>query len=97
MEDPDERITAGEVTAALKEMKGGRIPGPTGVAGELLTGAEKEGVKELMKVSNEVSENGRIPEDWKGSHTIPIYKGKGYALQCRKYRGVRLLEHSMKV
>jgi len=38
-----------------------------------------------------------IPEDWKSSTTIPIYKGKGDAMDCGKYRRVRLLEHSMKV
>ncbi len=69
----------------------------TGVTRDLLRRARKEGVKELVKVFSEVFENGRIPEDWKGSYTIPIYKGKGDALQCRKCRRVRLLEHSMKV
>jgi len=39
----------------------------------------------------------RNTEDWKGSTTIPIYKGKGDAMECGKYRGVRLLEHGMKV
>jgi len=39
----------------------------------------------------------KIPEDGKRSTTIPIYKGKGDAMECDKYRGVRLLEHRMKV
>jgi len=29
-----------------------------------------------------------IPEDWKSSTTITIYKGKGNAMECGKYRGV---------
>lgn len=40
---------------------------------------------------------GEIPKDWKGSYTIPIFKGKGDALKCGNYRGIRLLEHGMKV
>jgi len=28
----------------------------------------------------------KIPEDWKSSTTIPIYKGKGKAMECGKYR-----------
>lgn len=97
VEGPVERIKEEEVELALKNMKKGRAPGPTGVTSELLRGAGKEGVKELTRIFNEIFENGEIPEDWKGSYTVPIYKGKGDALQCGKYRGVRLLEHGMKV
>jgi hypothetical protein len=45
----------------------------------------------------EVAEDVNIPENWKRSVTIPIFKGKGDALQCGIYRGVRLLEHGMKI
>ena len=35
---------------------------------------------------------------WSGhSLTIPLYKGNGDALQCGKYRGLRLLKHGMKI
>jgi len=39
----------------------------------------------------------KIPEDWKSNTTILIYKGKGDAMECGKYRRVTLLEHGMKV
>ncbi len=39
----------------------------------------------------------RAPIEWETSYTIPIYKEKGDALLCGKYRGVRLLEHGMKL
>jgi len=39
----------------------------------------------------------KIPEEWKSSTSIPIYKGKCNAMEYGKYRGVRLLEHGMKV
>lgn len=38
-----------------------------------------------------------VPQDWKGRTTISVYKGKGDAVECSKYRGVRLLEHGIKV
>ena len=38
-----------------------------------------------------------IPEDWKHSTLIRIFKGKGNILHCGDYRGMKLLEHMMKV
>ena len=40
---------------------------------------------------------GTCPDEWCNSLTIPLYKGKGDALQCGKYKGLRLLGHGMKV
>jgi len=40
---------------------------------------------------------GCIPEDWKSSVILPIYKGKGDPMECGSYRGIKLLEHAMKV
>ena len=38
-----------------------------------------------------------IPEDWKSSVVLPIYKGKGDPVECGSHRGIKLLEHAMKV
>jgi len=40
---------------------------------------------------------GCIPEDWNSSVVLPIYKGKGDPVECGSCRGVKLLEHAMKV
>jgi len=40
---------------------------------------------------------GCIPEDWKSSVVLPVYKGKGDPMECRSYREIKLLEHAMKV
>ena len=37
------------------------------------------------------------PDEWRNSLTIPLYKGKEDAMQCGKYRGLRLFEHGIKV
>jgi len=36
-------------------------------------------------------------EDWKSSVVLPVYKGKGDPMECGSYRGIKLLEHAMKV
>ena len=38
-----------------------------------------------------------MPEDWKTSAMMPIYKGKGDVTNCGAYKGVKLLEHRMKI
>ena len=38
-----------------------------------------------------------MPEEWRRSVLIPIYKNKGYAQCCGNYRGVKLMSHTMKV
>ena len=40
---------------------------------------------------------GSIPEDCKSSVVLPIYKSKGDPMECGSYRGIKLLEHAMKV
>jgi len=40
---------------------------------------------------------GSIPEDWKSSVVLPVYKGKGDPMACGSYRGIKVLEHAMKV
>jgi len=40
---------------------------------------------------------GCIPEDWKSSVVLPIYKGKEDTMECGSYREIKLLEHAMKV
>ncbi len=38
-----------------------------------------------------------VEADWTKSWMVSIYKGKGDALLCGSYRGIKLLEHAMKV
>ena len=39
----------------------------------------------------------RMPEEWRRSVLIPIYKNKGEAQCCGNYRGIKLMSHTMKV
>ena len=78
-------------------MKTGKAPGPTGITGDLLKAGGEASLKELTSIMNRLLQGEEIPKDWKSSSTVPIYKGKGDSMDCSKYRGIRLLEHGMKV
>ena len=38
-----------------------------------------------------------MPEEWRSSTLIPLYKNKGDAQVCGNYRGTKLLGHTMKL
>ena len=51
----------------------------------------------ILDFCNGIVKEGSIPEDWKSSVVLPIYKGKGYHLESGSYIGIKLLEHAMKM
>ena len=38
-----------------------------------------------------------MPDEWRKSTLIPIYKNKNDAQDCGNYRGVKLMSHTMKL
>ena len=54
-------------------------------------------VRELCGVTNGLLMGESMPESWKRSTVVPLYKGKGNVLECSNYCTVKLLEHGMKV
>ena len=51
----------------------------------------------MREVLNEVWKTGRIPEEWTRSEIVPIFKNKGDILDCKQYRGIKLLEHGLTI
>src|SRR3989454_4835877 len=51
----------------------------------------------MTDLFNAVVREGKVPVDWCKSWMISIHKGKGDAMECGSYRGIKLLEHAMKV
>ena len=54
-------------------------------------------VEELCGVANGLLMGESMPDSWKRSMVVPLYKGKGNVLGCGKYLTIKLLEHGMKV
>ena len=51
----------------------------------------------LTSICNRIVKEEAIPESWQMSELVAIYKGKGDVLECGSPRGIKLLEHGMKV
>nr|GEU56051.1 retrovirus-related Pol polyprotein LINE-1 [Tanacetum cinerariifolium] len=58
---------------------------------------EDEGVKWLTCLFNKIFLNAKMPDEWRLSEVIPIYKNKDDAQACSNYRGIKLLSHTMKL
>ena len=97
VEGPCELINEKEVEEAIKVMKAGKAGGLSEVMGEMLKAVGKKGIKRLTELCNQVVREGAIPREWELSTLIPIFKGKGYPMECGSYRAVKLLEHGIKV
>ena len=59
--------------------------------------SRKFGVGVLKKLCQRVLNGKGMPEERKTSVLVPIFKGKGDVMDCGAYRGVKLLEHAMKI
>ena len=39
----------------------------------------------------------KMPDEWRRSVLVPLYKGKGDIKEYGNYRGIKLMSHSMKL
>ena len=97
VEGPVEKVSREEVVKAMKEMKRGKAAGPSEVSVELIEASGEIGIEVMMELCQRVLDGKGMPDDWALSVVIPIFKGKGDATSCGAYRGVKLLEHAMKI
>ena len=86
-----------EVENALKKMKDGKAVGADEIPIEVWKVLGREGLGWLTKLFNKMLRGDKMPDEWRVSHLVPLYKGKGDVQECRNYRGIKLLSHTMKL
>ena len=91
------RITEDEVRRALKRMKNGKAVGPDDIPVEAWICLGDMAVRFLTRLFNRILEGERMPEEWRKSILVPIFKNKGDAQSCTNYRGIKLINHSLKI
>ena len=70
----------------LKSMKVSKVPGPSRETSDFIKVAGATRVKRVFLVCEFIEQEGRVPEQWGKSFTIPVYKGKGNVLMVDKHR-----------
>ena len=58
---------------------------------------EKLVVQMPTKLMNELLKGESMPDEWRRSVLVPIYKWKGYSKECENYREIKLMNHTMKL
>ena len=94
---PAEIISHSEMKSAITKTKLGKAAGPSGVVAEMLRASGDVGVQWVTDLCNKIVQEGKIPSDSTKSWIVKVYKGKGDALERGSYRGIKLLDHVMKV
>ena len=78
---PNEGVTPAinrkEVDVALKGMKHGKAMGPDGISVEIWKSLGEEGVDMLLGLLQKIFEQEKMPEEWRDSVIMPIFKEKG--------------------
>ena len=97
VEGPVEKVARNEIVEAMQRMKSGKVTGPSEVSVEMIVASGKIGVKVMMELCQRVLDDRGMPDEWKTSVIVPIFKGKGDVMSCGSYRGVKLLEHARKI
>ena len=64
---------------------------------DMIIASGKFGVGAIKKLCQREHDGKGMPEEWKTSIVVLIFKGKGDVMDCGAYRGVELLKHAMKI
>ena len=86
-----------EVQLALRRMKNGKASGPDEIPAEAWKSLGDEGINLLWELFRKIYDKEKMPNAWRESVIIPIYKEKGDIQDCGNYRGIKLMSHTMKI
>ena len=92
-----ECVSKEEVMENMQRMKNGKAVGPDDIPVEVWKCLGESALKFLTKLYNRTMESERMPEEWRDSVLIPIFKNKGDVQSCSNYRGIKLISHTMKL
>ena len=91
------KISKDEVRSAMKRMKSGKAVGPDDIPVEAWRSLGEMAIEFLARLFNSILEGEKMPEEWRKSVLVPIFKNKGDVQCCSNYRGIKLISHSMKI
>ncbi|KAK3543928.1 hypothetical protein QTP70_031839, partial [Hemibagrus guttatus] len=86
VEQKVDKIRKDEVRKALKRMKSGKAVGPDDITVEVWKCMGEAVVEFLTSLFNRVLESEKMPEEWRRSVLVLIFKNKGDVQSCSNYK-----------
>ncbi|KAF3653304.1 putative transcription elongation factor SPT5 -like protein 1 [Capsicum annuum] len=84
------RFKVEEVREAVRKMRRGRAMGPDEVLVDFWKFSGEAGLRWLTDLFNDIFKSAKMPEAWRWSTMIPLYKNKGDIQSCNNYRDIKL-------
>ena len=78
-------------------MKVGKTLGPNNISFEVWRYLGDVAIMWLTKLFNSIFRSNKMPDEWRRSILVPIFKNKGDIQSCTNYRGIKLMSHTMKL
>ena len=78
-------------------MKNVKAVGPNDIPIEVWRCLGKFGIEWLTNLFNIIMKSKQMPNQWRKSTLIPLFKNKGDIQNCANYRGIKLMCHTMKL
>ena len=82
VEGPVEKVARNEIVEAIQGMKSGKATGSSEVSVEMIVASGEIGVKVMMELCQRVLDGRGMPDEWKTSVIVPIFKGKSDVMSC---------------
>ena len=92
-----EDISVEDVRTGLRKMKKGKAQGPDDITMEVWIALGNKGLEFLVNFFNKLLREEKMPDEWRRSVLVPLYKGKGDIKERGNYRGIKLMSHTMKL
>ena len=80
----------------MRRMKRNKAAGPDNIPVEVWKVFGRLGVEILTDMFVKIMET-KIPDKWRSSTLISIFKNKGDIQECGNYRGIQLISHTLKI
>ena len=86
IEGPIKRDTCEELVTVMRKMKSGKAAGPSEVNLETTAASGEVGKGVMMELCQCILGGREMPDEWKTSVLVPIFKGKRDVINCGAYR-----------
>ena len=97
VEGPIQNVNRAEVEKAIRSGKKNKAGGKSEVTIDLIKALGEMGQEWIYSLIEKIWDTEIKPKEWEDSEMVKFYKQKGDILNCENYRGIKLLEHVLKV